>query len=191
MLEPSFTSCENKVKMKCLGFTLIEILVSISILGILTAIAIPQFNNLIKRWHIEAIRDELIASLQWARSEAIVRGTNVILVRNTSNCIFELPDTRDWHCGWRAVLDTNNNGNANVNEEIIQRTTLSAGYMLVHRGGSPDKIIVTRTGQFVPLAHRFIILPDATGVSDQEIITLCISSGVRIRYFKDEVECPL
>jgi type IV fimbrial biogenesis protein FimT len=176
-----FTSHKNTVKIKSFGFTLIEVLVSISILGILTAIAVPQFNDLIKRWRIQAIRDELIASLQWARSEAIVRGTNIILVRNTTNCTFELPDSRDWHCGWRAVLDSNDNGNANANEEVIQRTTLPKGYMLAHRGGSPEKIIVNRRGQFIPLAHRFIILPDTTGVSDPEIVTLCISSGVRIR----------
>jgi type IV fimbrial biogenesis protein FimT len=93
----SFILYKHKVRNKCFGFTLIEILVSISILAILTAIAVPQFNNLTKRYRIQAIRDELIASLQWARSEAIRRGTDVILVRNTANCTFELPNSRDWH----------------------------------------------------------------------------------------------
>ena len=185
----SFILQKHKVRNKCFGFTLIEILVSISILAILTAIAVPQFNNLMKRYRIQAIRDELIASLQWARSEAIRRGTDVILVRNTANCTFELPDSRDWHCGWRAVLDVNGNGTANANEEVIQTTVLAPGYMLAHRGGTGAQIIVNRRGVFTPLAHRFIISPDTTGISDTEIVTLCISSGVRIRYFSDEVEC--
>jgi type IV fimbrial biogenesis protein FimT len=174
------------------GFTIIEIMVSVAILGILIAIAIPSFSNTIKRFRISAIRDELTASLQLARSEAIRRGTQIIVARNTVNCVFDMPDSQDWHCGWRLVVDTNNNGNINSADEVIQNTTLPAGYMLGHpNAGSPSKIIANRWGQFSPLANRFVVSPIATGVSDPETLTICISSGGRIRYIPDDVDCPL
>lgn len=174
------------------GFTMIEILVSIAILGVLIAIAIPSFSNTIKRYRISAIRDELTASLQMARSEAIRRGTQIIIMRNTVNCVFDMPDSQDWHCGWHLVVDSNNNGNVNASEEVIQSTILPTGFMLGHpNAGSPSKIVANRWGQISPLANRFVISPIATGVSDPETLTICISSGGRIRYIPDDVACPL
>jgi type IV fimbrial biogenesis protein FimT len=174
------------------GFTLIEILVSIAILGVLIAVALPSFSNTIKRYRISAIRDELTASLQMARSEAIKRRTQIIIARNTSNCIFDVPDSQDWHCGWRLVVDSNNNGTANANEEVIQNTILPTGFMLGHpNAGSPSKVVANRWGQISPLANRFVISPIATGVADPETLTICIGSGGRIRYIPDDVDCPL
>lgn len=174
------------------GFTMIEVLVSISILGVLIAIAIPSFSNTIKRYRISAIRDELTASLQMARSEAIRRGTQIIIMRNTVNCVFDMPDSQDWHCGWHLVVDSNNNGNVNASEEVIQNTILPTGFMLGHpNAGSPSKIVANRWGQISPLANRFVISPIATGVSDPETMTICINSGGRIRYIPDDVNCPL
>jgi type IV fimbrial biogenesis protein FimT len=172
------------------GFTLIEIMVSLAVLGVLIAVAIPSFSNTIKRYRINAIRDELITSLQFARSEAIRRGVQIIIVRKTVNCVFDVPDSQDWHCGWHLVVDTNNNGNVNASEEVIQNTLIPAGYMLGHpNAGSPSKIIANRWGQFSPLANRFVISPTATGVADPETITICISSGGRIRNIPDDVDC--
>lgn len=174
------------------GFTLIEVLVGIAILGVLIAIALPSCSNTIKRYRINAVRDELTSSLQLARSEAIRRGIQIIVARNTVNCVFDIPDSQDWHCGWRLVVDTNNNGNVNAGEAIIQNTTLPTGYMLGHpNAGSPSQIIANRWGQISPLANRFVISPIATGVADPETLTICISSGGRIRYIPDDVDCPL
>jgi type IV fimbrial biogenesis protein FimT len=174
------------------GFTLIEIMVSIAILGVLIAIALPSFSNTIKRYRISAIRDELTASLQMSRSEAIRRGTQIIVVRNTANCRFDMPDSQDWHCGWRLVVDSNNNGNINASDEVIQNIRLPTGYMLYHpNAGSPSKIVANRWGQISPLANRFVISPTATGVSDPETLTICIGSGGRIRFIPDDVDCPM
>ena len=181
-----------KLKRQLNGFTLIEVSVALAIMGILIAIALPSFSNTIKRYRIHAIRDELTASLQMARSEAIRRRTNIILMRKTTNCRFDMPDSMDWHCGWSMVVDTNNNSVANASEEVIQNTTLPAGYMLGHpHAGSPSKIVANRWGQISPLANRFVISPIATGVADPETLTICISSGGRIRYIPDDVNCPL
>lgn len=173
------------------GFTLIEIMVCIAILGFLIAIAMPSFSNTITRYRISAIRDELTASLQMARSEALRRGTQIIIMRNTANCVFDMPDSQDWHCGWRLVVDSNNNSSVNATEEVIQNIRLPTGYMLGHpNAGSPSKIIANRWGQISPLANRFVISPIATGVSDPETLTICIGSGGRIRFIPDDVDCP-
>src|SRR5690606_8776794 len=62
-----------------LGFTLIELMVAVSVLGVLLAIALPSFQPLIERWRVRQVESNLEASLQFARSEAIKRGGHIIM----------------------------------------------------------------------------------------------------------------
>ncbi|MEQ1636626.1 MAG: GspH/FimT family pseudopilin [Methylococcales bacterium] len=55
------------------GFTQLELLVSISILAILAALAVPSFRSSLERNEIMAVAEALSADLRWARSEALKR----------------------------------------------------------------------------------------------------------------------
>ena len=57
------------------GFTLIEALGCLAILGILASLAAPPFRAALTRQRIAAVRTELTASIQWARWEALRRNT--------------------------------------------------------------------------------------------------------------------
>ena len=59
------------------GFTLIELMVAIAILGVLVSLGIPSFNNFIQRSRLEAAVSDLSDSFKYARSEAIQRNTAV------------------------------------------------------------------------------------------------------------------
>lgn len=58
---------------KVLGFTLIEVLVIISIVGILSAIAIPSYIGLINKVHLNNAVTEMQVALQTGQREAIRR----------------------------------------------------------------------------------------------------------------------
>lgn len=57
------------------GFTLVEAMIMIVILGILFAITIPAYSGYMQRTRIQGARNRLIADLQYARSIAISRRT--------------------------------------------------------------------------------------------------------------------
>jgi type IV fimbrial biogenesis protein FimT len=65
------------------GFTLIEMMVAIAVLAIMVAIALPSFSQLLATNRLTAQANELVASLQVARSEAIRRNARVVLCPST------------------------------------------------------------------------------------------------------------
>lgn len=65
---------------KTSGFTLIELMVVIAIVGILIAVAAPSFTESIARRRLEGVANELSADLQYAKSQATSVNANVSLV---------------------------------------------------------------------------------------------------------------
>jgi type IV fimbrial biogenesis protein FimT len=59
------------------GFTLLEILIACSILGILTAMAVPSFSAWIARQQLRQATTELAGNYTMARTAAMSRGTSV------------------------------------------------------------------------------------------------------------------
>lgn len=73
------------------GFTLIELMITITVLGVLIAIAAPSFTTMIKAQRVRTLASDLHADLTLARSEAIKRNINVEV---------RAQDTSDWSKGW-------------------------------------------------------------------------------------------
>lgn len=59
------------------GVTLIELMIAIAVLAVLLGIGIPSFQETIRTNRVAAITNDLVAALQFARSEAVRRGVNV------------------------------------------------------------------------------------------------------------------
>lgn len=77
------------------GFTLIELMITISILAILLGVGVPSFTNIIQDNRSGALANDIVALLSLARSEAIRQGRHVEICPSSdqSTCV----DTKNWH----------------------------------------------------------------------------------------------
>ena len=87
------------------GFTLMELMVTVSIAGILLGLAIPSFTPIISSNRLTTYANELVTALNFARSEAIKRGQHVV-VRKTEP---------DWEYGWQVFVDIDRSTTAKEN----------------------------------------------------------------------------
>ncbi len=78
------------------GFTLIELMVTISLLAVLLGIGVPSFQATIQGNRIATTANDMVAALHLARSEAVRRGVNMTLCpsNNQSTC------SGVWADGW-------------------------------------------------------------------------------------------
>src|SRR5262245_54788327 len=100
------------------GFTLIEMMVTIAIAALLFAIGVPMFRNASLGARLSAGANNLLASVQLARSEAIKRNVQVTLCASSDGATCAAAG--GWEQGW-IIIDPDG--------DLIQRQeSLPNGY---------------------------------------------------------------
>lgn len=115
---------------RCGGFTLVELLVTIALIGALLSIAVPSLASMGKSVKLSSASNLFVSGLFFARSEAIKRNIRVVLCKSADgeNCAA----IGGWEQGWIVFDDTNNNGQRDGAEAVLQREApLAAGIRLV------------------------------------------------------------
>ena len=107
------------------GFTLIELMTAITVLGVLLGLAIPAFRDIVRNNRITAQNNDFIGGLNFARSEALKRSNPVSICSSTDGV--SCAGVTNWSTGWVVFADTNANGTLDGVEVPLQKGAATTG----------------------------------------------------------------
>lgn len=106
------------------GFTLIELLVTLAVVSILSFVAVPSIKNILKDHRLSGYTNDLVADLNFARSEAVKRATPVTVCKTLTpqaaspTCNSTAADA--WTTGRITFVDTDSDGVIDSGEQILR-----------------------------------------------------------------------
>jgi len=95
------------------GFTIIELMLTIALLGVVVALALPSFSGTIARNQVSSSANTLVGAFNLARVEATKLGAVV--------GIGSLGATTDWASGSRIWVDSDDDGVFDNGEQELRR----------------------------------------------------------------------
>jgi type IV fimbrial biogenesis protein FimT len=106
------------------GFNLLEMMAAVAVLGILLALGVPSFTQMIRNNRVVANTNELVVALSAARSEAVKRGlpTAVCARTGATTDVCRTGTANNWGTGWLVFTDAAGTaGVIDAGDEILQR----------------------------------------------------------------------
>jgi type IV fimbrial biogenesis protein FimT len=92
------------------GFSAIELMITVAVIAITLTVAVPSLQTTIQNNKLAANTNQFVATLNFARSEAIKRGGRITIRKTSAN----------WESGWQVFTDIANFGTLNGNEEVLR-----------------------------------------------------------------------
>lgn len=169
------------------GFSLIEVLITIAIAGILSAIAIPNYKMLMANGRATTYTNQLISDLRYARSLAILEN-NLVAICQTTGIGSTTCDgtTTSWQKGWSVVSTTTGSIRRNFQFNSTMTAVTNAGISL--SGGAQPSFSFNGNGMTSPLptatSYTFSITP--SGCTNGYTITIPADGQIT----KNAITCP-
>lgn len=152
------------------GFTLIEMMVTITVAAILTSIAVPNLRNFIQNNRLSSGVNDLLHSLNLARTDAIKRQNgNVVVCGSTAPTVANPVCTYNTFSGWFVFVDLNNNWQHDNGEQVLESHAPLDASVTVKADANNDIVSYAPTG--------FANLPGAAFPTNT--LVFCDVRGVR------------
>jgi type IV fimbrial biogenesis protein FimT len=100
------------------GFTVIELMVTVTILAIVMVIGAPAMRDMLARNRIVGQASDLTADLQLARAESNRRGFRVVVCKSSD--LAGCSSSGTFADGWIVFVDANSNSAVDTGEEVLR-----------------------------------------------------------------------
>lgn len=177
------------------GFSLIELMVTISVAAVLMAIAIPAFSSILAQNQLAAATNAARGALMAARQSAVMKGRPASLCAGTPSegC------SGDWSAGeWLVFQDADHSGDLDDGEQIVRHGRVAAvgsGVRLDANGPLRAALV------YVPMGHaervsgafgagRLRVCAEADLAPNARELVISASGRVRLQSVDLDGSCP-
>ena len=156
------------------GFTLIEMLVTLVVLGLLMTVAVPSFNNAILSNKLSGYATSFAASAQLARSEAVQRNASVTMCRSADGA--SCATSGGWQQGWIIFNDKDGDGSVDADETRVHyQQALGSDFSFT---GDPYTIVFQSTGLSATSGSLTLCRQRPSPGAQERVITLSATGRV-------------
>ena len=163
------------MRLRYAGFTLVELMVTVTVSVILIAIAAPSFGTLLLKRSVQVAADNLVSDLRFARFEAIK------LSRTVSVCSATTPTAcsagASWKDGWIVFVDADGDGSLDAGDQVLRvQDALPSIATMASTSPANDRsfFVYQPTGMARGATQTFIITPTGDGTSSLTRV-ICVS----------------
>ena len=108
------------------GFTLIDLILTLSIVSTLISLALPSFSAQLKQSQVKTATNSLLEAINLSRTQAVMTNQRTTIRKQN-----------EWSEGWEVFIDSDNDGIRDANERLIKmqeklngiKITSQYGYM--------------------------------------------------------------
>ncbi len=156
-------------------------MVGVAVLAIALGAGVPSMSEFIKSSRLSVQTNDLLASLHLARTEAIKRNARVTLCKSANATACSTAPGTGWEIGWMVFADTDNDGNADAGEALLDSHGAAAtNVSITPRAADPDAVpprAADTIGNFVSYTSRGAIR-DAAGAAQSGVFRVCDERGL-------------
>lgn len=127
------------------GFSLVELLVALSVVAILASLALPSFARSLAQTRVADATSAIYSAVVLTRSEALKRRIRIVMCSSSdgSNCSVG----SGWSAGWLIFEDRNDDGIRDAGEEIIRVQGAQSGVTTTGNGPMRDYVSYVASGR--------------------------------------------
>ncbi|WP_425195924.1 GspH/FimT family pseudopilin [Polaromonas sp.] len=184
------------------GFTIIELMVAIVVLGVILAFGLPNLREFLVRNQVGTITSEFASDIARARVEAISRNNcvTICMSSNTANALTGGTPTcagagTNWQAGW--IVFSNPSCSPTQDDPTTVNSTLIAvrqagadSFTLTPASGTLRRLIFDSRGLAALTQETFTLSYTPEAVGSPHYRTICLSTAGRVITKKGGSTCP-
>lgn len=110
------------------GFTLIELMMTLVILGVLGGLAAPNFSSYLRNAQLTSTTNSFVATVNAARTEGMKRNLHAYVTPSDG--------LADWTVGWRAFVDVDFSGDFSTGDIVVSEHGAPSDYIDIEGNGT-------------------------------------------------------